>query len=40
MPASDQTLSTDAGVALSADDKSLSSYGLNGESATLFLTFR
>ncbi|EKC99221.1 SNARE binding protein [Trichosporon asahii var. asahii CBS 8904] len=40
VPAPDQTLSTDAGVALSEDDKPLSSYGLNGESATLFLTFR
>ncbi|GMK58201.1 hypothetical protein CspeluHIS016_0502330 [Cutaneotrichosporon spelunceum] len=38
-PVDNQTLSTDSGVALTSPEKSLSSYGLNGDSATLFLTF-
>jgi DNA damage-inducible protein 1 len=38
-PVENQTLSTDSGVALTSPEKSLASYGLNGESATLFLTF-
>ncbi|RSH84680.1 DNA damage-inducible protein 1 [Apiotrichum porosum] len=37
---SSQTLSTDSGVALITEDKTLSSYGLTGTGATLFLTFR
>ncbi|BEJ13223.1 hypothetical protein CspHIS471_0303970 [Cutaneotrichosporon sp. HIS471] len=38
-PVENQTLSTDSGVALTSPEKSLSSYGLTGDSATLFLTF-
>lgn len=39
-PVAAQTLSTDSGVALTSQEKTLDSYGLKGESATLFLTFR
>lgn len=35
-----QALVTDSGVALTSPEKTLDSYGLKGESATLFLTFR
>ncbi|WOO85742.1 DNA damage-inducible protein 1 [Vanrija pseudolonga] len=37
--ATSQTLSSDSGVVLAPDNKSLESFGLRGDSATVFLTF-
>lgn len=40
MSISDVKMTIDSGVELSAKDKSLASFGLQGDTATIFLTFR
>lgn len=40
MSISEVKMTTDAGVELSGKDKSLGSFGLQGDTATIFLTFR
>ncbi|KAL1405205.1 DNA damage-inducible protein 1 [Vanrija albida] len=39
IPVASQTLSSDSGVVLATDNKTLESYDLKGDSATVFLTF-